>query len=355
MRYLLPAILAIALLGMTACGPAQPQTPDMSRPFIGGIGGLAASFPEGMPPVEIYDAGQMEFSVGVMLQNIGEHPIGASDFPSEVPGRYGYVELIGASPRHLNKLTQNDLRVFFDEGPGVRLEKTYRAADGSIIPGDISLVEFSHLSYLPNIVGNQEITLRANLCYDYTTKANSQLCFKDNMLESVHDDTICTLTGKKPLATSAAPVQVTQVTQNPAGRNRISVTFQVQNMGNGFVFAPSDVQNLAPRGDACVYTVGHNPFRNMVYVTLSMGSDDIDGGFSSVTDIRCPVLSGSTFGNRGILRLQQGGPATVTCTIETREDAGRVFTDTLRIDLHYSYLQYIETPILIRDTQAGFG
>ena len=44
----------------------------------------------------------------------------------------------------------------------------------------------------------------------------------------------------------------------------------------------------------------------------------------------------------------------VSCTVENPGGQGRVFTENFFVDLHYTYLDYVEKPVLIRDTNVGF-
>lgn len=337
-RYL--AILAIVSLFILAGCQQQEQGPDLSAAYIGGTQGLAISFPQGMPPAEIYDEGQMTFSVGVMLENVGESGIGL-----DTPNAFGFVELIGINPDNFNKVSQSDLSVSWDEAQ-ISLEPARRGFDGSVIPGSESLVQLNDLSYTPDLHGNQEVTVRANVCYEYRTYARGEICIKDNVLENAQDDTICTLSGAKPLSTSGAPVQVTQLTQNPAGSDRIQVTFTIENIGAGSVFAPPN-QAGGRFGELCVSNAGPNSLRDVVEVEVSVGEEA-----SSQYNVRCPLLGGADF---GAVRMFGGAPTVISCTLETfGGESDRIFTENLNVDLHYTYFDYIEKPLIIRDTNVGF-
>lgn len=337
-RYLLLTLLAVTLIA-AGCGPAE--VPDISQAFIGGNQGLALSFAQGMPPAEVFDDGQMEFSIGVMVENVGEADIGVNTQNS-----FGFIEIIGISPTQFGKQRQQDLMVTWDEANLV-LNRAYKGFDGSIIPGETALVEISDLSYLSDRTGNQPYTVRANVCYEYSSQAQGQICIKDNVLELASDDTICTLTGNKRLSTSGAPVQVTQLAQNPAGANRIQVTFRVENVGPGMVFAPGGGFGYVDQGQICNPSAGPNTLRDQVYVEVSLG----DQAHSADYNIRCPMLSGGSFGT---IRMFGGAPIDISCTLETfGREGGRVFTDSFNVDMYYTYLDFIERPILVRDVNIG--
>jgi len=336
MNRIFLALCAVSLLAFASCGPTVQQN-DLTRAFIGGTQGLALSFADGMPPPEIFDAGQSVFSVGVYMQNVGEAPIGYAQNRNS----YGYVEIIGISPQQFGKFSQQDLKVTWQERQ-IELEGARRGYDGSIIVGDTDIVTIDELSYIPDRQGNTQVTIRANVCYEYATFTNTEICIKDDILENVFDDTICTLTGAKRVSNSGAPIQVTQVTQNPAGRDRMQVTFTVENMGAGVPFLP--VSRQGATSDACLQTFGQNPFRNMVYAEVSIG------GQAGLYDIRCPLLQGT---DRGDIRLWQGAPASITCQITPQQTGSRIYTESMQIDLWYTYFEAIERPVLIRDTSIG--
>ncbi|MFT4250547.1 MAG: hypothetical protein ACMXYD_04245 [Candidatus Woesearchaeota archaeon] len=333
--------LVAALVVFAACESA-PEAPDLATPYIGGVQGIAMSFPQGMPPAEIFDDGQGEFSIGILLENVGESAVG--------PGTrnpYGHVEIIGINPRNFGsgfgQASHNDLFVTFDEAQ-LTLEPARRGFDGSIITGESGLIEFPSLSYLPDITGNQQLTVRANVCYEYRSYTRGQICIKDNLLERAQDDSICTVSGAKAFSGSGAPVQVTSLTQNPAGSSRIQVTFTVENLGRGIVFAPMSTVNSP---NICQASAGVNTQRDVVGVQVSLGDE-----FTTDYLVNCPLLGGQ---DRGVIRMFQGAPAVVTCTIDNIDaSAGRIFTENLNVDLHYTYLEHIERPLLIRDTNVGF-
>lgn len=336
MNRVLLAFIAVSLLALASCAP-QETGPDLSRSFIGGTQGLALSFGDGMPPPEVFDAGQMPFSVGIWLQNVGEAPVGFQQNRNS----YGYVEIIGISPQQFGKFSQQDLKVTWQDRQ-IELEGARRGYDGSIIVGEADMITIDELVYMPDRTGNAEVTIRANVCYEYATFSNTEICIKDDVLENIFDDTICTLTGAKRVASSGAPIQVTHVTQNPLGRDRMQVTFTVENKGRGEPFLPVSRQGFTD--DACRQSFGQNPYRNMVYAEVNVG------GEFGMYDVRCPLLQGT---DRGDIRLWQGSPASISCTITPLQPGSRIFTETMEIDLWYTYFESIERPILIRDTGLG--
>lgn len=339
MRKGLLALLIISALALSACTGGEQQGPQIT-PYIGGFDGLKVSFAGQMPPPQVFDASQQPFSVGVTLENIGESAVGVDTL-----NQYGYVQLTGISPENYGK-SPEELRIYFDEW-GLQLDKVNRV-EGAVVTGGVDIVTFDNLNYLLDRVGPTEEVIRANVCYEYRSYANAEICIKDQVLELASDDPICTLTGAKVVTGSGAPVQVTAVTQNPAGQHAFQVSFQISNVGSGVVYAPYPWQTSAQTAygdDACRQVTGFNPNRDRVHVQVSIGQP-------GVYSIDCPTLGG---GDRGIVPMFGGTPATVVCRIETDPNGQRVFKDSLNVDLWYTYLEWIDQPLLVQDAQLGFN
>ncbi len=357
-------VLSLTLLGLIAagCSNSAPETTNTEFPYIGGLEALKLSFGPGQPPNTIFDDGQSIFNVGLFIQNVGESAVGPG-----TRNTYGYFELLGINPGQFG-LSEQQTKIYFEDvidgdTTGLTLLGSRRGYEGDIILGEIGVVEFPEMTYLPDRVGNAQITLRANACYEYTTFTDADICIKDNVLENAQDDTICTLTGAKPFMSSSGPVQVTELTQYPAGSDKIQVSFVLENLGIGQVFAPVNsgensisysnpnlrIDPLTGRPDACYGSVGANPSRNVVLVKVSVGEDY---GGSAQFDVSCPMLRGGGPAD-GTITLFQDSPAVITCTIKTSGAGSRIFVERLHIDAHYTYLDYIEMPLLIRDTNVG--
>jgi hypothetical protein len=339
-----PFLALIALL-VVGCSPAGGPS-DLTDPFVGGTKGLALSFERGAPPPEIFDAGQMPFSVFVRVDNLGEADVG----PRSIEGNTGdnshaYVQIIGINP--LNFGSPVTFKTFAQDD--INAYSARRNFDGSIIAGTADVLTFEGFTYLPDLHGNSEATIQANICYDYVTFSNTRVCIKDNVMQNVQDSAICVLSGAKIVKNSGGPVQVTALSQNPLGRDRIQITFTLENKGTGQIYRRMGgipgAQGYGT-GDRLACDSGtHNMVnQDMVYVKVFL-SDDI-----TTSMIDCPVLSG---GNQGFVRLYQGAAATLSCQIRTNPQANRVYTDTMHIYAYYAYSDFVMAPILIRDVSVG--
>ena len=331
------ALLLCSVLLLTACGSGEQTLSDGG--FIGGTNGLEMSWVTGAPPAMVQDAGQYDFSVALQLENVGESDVGRDAENSD--NYYGSIELIGLDPAQFSNPVM--FRTFDDDDISMQGK---RRAGIDIIPGGTGVMYFEGFNYLPDVFGSQDHTLRANLCYDYMTYTNSKVCIKDNPNERVDDNSICTLAGAKDVKNSGAPLQVTSVQQRPAGKDKIGVSFVIENLGPGKVFRRSDQQTN--RG----YTPCYDPYAgnanyNKVWVKVSFPNDQ----YSNL--IECKNLRGNFASNEGEVTMFEGTPATVDCTILTDPSKGRTYTSTLNIDLKYTYLRYIEMPLTVEDTSAG--
>jgi hypothetical protein len=302
------------------------------------------SFQEQAPPTEIFDNGDSTFSIGLRLQNNGEADVGPDAIiPSD--NQWAQVEIQGINPLQFG--SPQTMKTFSEEG--ITLTRMRKSFDGTSIGGTPDVMLFEGFRYLPDNVGNNQVTIRANICYDYTTFTNTQVCLKSNTLETIQDNTICTLAGPRDVKNSGSPVHVTSVKQAPLGKNKIQVEFTIENVGTGTIFAPSD----RPQGSTGTFLGWHcdqnqqNQNRNRVWVRVRL-NDDLSNAL-----INCNRLADS---NEGLVQLFAGQPTVVTCTLQTPQGVGsQAYTDTLRIDLDYAYSQFVETPVLIRDVSAGLN
>jgi hypothetical protein len=313
-----------ALLFVTSCTDSTQQK-NQQLMFVGGTIGLNAYLMDGMPPEMTYDGGNSPFAFGVAIENKGETDVGpGTDNP------FLMVRLEGVNPEQFG-MTDADMRKMVD----VPLAGAQRNFDGTIFPGEMTVVTFEPLNYMPDIHGNVQFTIRADICYDYETIGSAQICIKDDVLESVEDTSLCLVRGEKVVQNSGGPLQVTHVTENPMAQNKIQVNFVIEHVGIGEFFGrPADGSE-----EICDFSIRNF---NKFYVDVEV-EQLIDSGLT----VSCARFGG---GRTGRLKLYQGAPTTISCTIErTRPSSGRVFQDLLNIRLRYRYGQFIETPIIVQD------
>lgn len=314
-------------LTITGCQENGPAEVDLSKAYIGGTVGIETYLIEGMPPNMIYDAGNFPFGIGVTVENQGEADIGpGTDNP------FVMVRLEGINPDQFGT-TDAAIRKILD----APLRGARRNFDGSVFSGEITTANFEPLTYKPDIHGNTQFTIRADVCYDYETFATSQICIKDDVLENIQDTSICSLAGEKFPQNSGGPLQITSLVENPMSENRIQVNFVIEHVGIGEFFGRPTSGN--DQEELCDFSA-RNFNKYQVDVEIEPLSD-------SGMVITCSRFGGDRAGR---VKLYQGAPTTISCIVErTRPSAGRVFQDLLNIRLRYRYGQFIEAPIIIQD------
>ncbi|MBN2141906.1 hypothetical protein JW711_01120 [Candidatus Woesearchaeota archaeon] len=318
-------IILAALALITGC--TQGETVNLAQSYIGGTVGLNAYLIDGMPPPQIHDAGTFPFGVGLAIENQGEVDVGPG-----TPNPFVLVRLEGINPEQFGVSD-----AFIRQPMTATLLGAKRNFDGTIFPGEITNVNFEPLTYQPDIHGNTQFIIRADVCYDYETVATAQICLKDDVLENIQDSSICTLTGQKAPQNSGGPLHITSVVENPMAANKIQINFVIEHVGTGEFFGrptPGEKEEI------CDFSV-RNTNKYNVDVEVEPLSD------SGIT------ISCARFGpgqRMGRVKLYQGAPATISCILErTRPSSGRIFQDLLNIKLKYRYGQFIETPIVIQD------
>lgn len=331
MKKIIVITLALITMMLVACGPSTPTGPTFN-PFVGGTEGLAMEFIPGMPPTTdgaILDNGNTAFSIGVKINNKGEHDIDpANDLVD--------LRLRGILPSQFN-IQEADLeKQLEDPLPGVK-----KNVDGTTLPGQFTTMSFDDLSYLPDAQGDVPKTFVVDLCYDYKTKSTTAICVASDVtgsLTSEDDNAICTLTGMKTTKNSAGPVQISEFKQQPQGGSKITLTFTVSHVGMGEIYQYQG-NNANPCDDSIT-----NQERNDVRLDISLPDE-------TAATINCgSAFSGTGTEISGTVKLFEGNPRIVTCTIE--EGSGQdelIYEDLLEIDMYYRYAQSDRVTVNVKD------
>ncbi len=319
-RIILILILA-SLFILPACKGKKTSAVDTTTPFIGGANGLRASFIEGAPPEYIFDKGNYPFGISVKLENLGEDPLEVMD---------AFVEIEGINPIDFGKASQSDL---IENIPN-RLEAARKNFDGTVIPGGQTVVEFGELRYLPDLHGNTQAKIRANVCYNYRTQTSTKVCIKGDLLRDVQGGDICKVAEDKQPQNSGGPIHISKLREAPIGTDKIQVSFEVAHVGD----AADRFFNVdAAECDTSIT----NPDRNMVFINVI---SDVNGRIPKCDGLQEAAPDGSS----GFVTLFEGAPRIVTCTIDI-SGIESTFEDLFEVDLEYKYLQAIEKQLLIRD------
>jgi hypothetical protein len=313
--------------------------------FIGGTQGLKISLVEGAPPPVIQDSSLTPFSFIIALENIGESPIGIGTDNPLIIARIGGVvlsdfNLVIDESQKGNKINNKLIPEAAAKRIEQRIESSKKNFDGTLIPGEMTHINFDNLAYTRNIADSYAFTLRAEICYDYSTFTTAKLCFKKNVLEMPEDSSICTLKGPKPFGSSGAPLQITKVEETPVNDNTVQVSFNIEHLGTGMFFYRNNPKDLY---DACVFSEANSNLNKFEVFVEPMQKDTYNIDCQRIEN----KLAGG--GESGILKMPLGAPLSLNCFISRINPIEtRVYEDMINIRLVYRYGEIIEQPILVQ-------
>ena len=171
------------------------------------------------------------------------------------------------------------------------------------------------------------------ICYEYQTRAVSELCVLENIID-VTEDSICSPRGSKQVSNSGSPIKVTAFRQNIGGQNKLQISFDIEHVGNGKIYEISDPVTC-PKESLDIRTR-----EDTIKVKLNTG---IQGG-----ELRCAGLDDSTSTegvSEGIVRLFDNG-RTITCTQELPGDSN--YIKPVTITIHFIYFDKGDKEVLVR-------
>ena len=225
----------------------------------------------------------------------------------------------------------------FESYESVEIDGVVKNFQGTILVGDKIDMSFDDLNYLPDASGNFYATLRANLCYNYETRATTLMCVKRELLENINQRQICDLSGKKPVFDSGAPIQVTAVEQNPAGKNKLQVLFTLSHVGS-----PDD---RFYKDDTPCDDVPTNTDKDLVWFEVVTPVEGVKADCSG-------LRNGLADSSGGYVELPNGADTQVVCSFDV-SSAESIYESPVSISLRYRYSQFIEKRLLIKDVSAG--
>ncbi|MGM5483621.1 MAG: hypothetical protein ACQER9_01745 [Nanobdellota archaeon] len=320
MKKILFTLMIATVLLFTGCTEGGDDVSnDATKPFVGGSKGLSMEFITGAPPDEVFDNNQYPFSVSVKLENLGEEDIEEGE---------GFLEIQGINPNEFG-VSESDLVKDVPEIRGVRKNN-----DGSIVKGQSEVVTFDGLKFQQDIAGNFNIdTFRVRACYDYETRSTSQICIKEENIDSMKDDEICEINGKKSVVNSGGPLHIKSLTETSRGEDGIQIAFDVGEVG------PEGSKWFAPGNTECDDRID-NPDLYKVEV-------EVEPIINERYQASC---SGGTFngGDKGTITLYGGEPRKVICSFDVGDQSSD-FKTKVDINLRYRYLQSIDKSLLVKD------
>ncbi len=323
LRAFLAMLWILVLFAVSGC-QGKGAAVDTTIPFIGGSNGLLAEFVSGAPPDFVFDNGNYPFGISVRLENVGESGVAAEE---------GYVEIVGINPTDFGLAGQADLRRNFP----APIEGARKNFDGTVIPGSQALVEFGELRYLPDLHGNTDARVRANICYNYRTQTSTKICVKGDLLRDISGEDVCVVNEQKSPQNSGGPLHIIELLEAPVGTDKIQLTFKIahtgEDQGNFYAISASRCDNAIT-----------NPQKNVVFVDVK---SDINGRMPRCDGLEMPSPDRAS----GYVRLFDGQLRIITCTLDI-SGIESTFEDLFEVDLEYKYEQSIEKRLEIRDVST---
>ncbi len=319
--FLSMVMLAAVLLFFSGCGNSSNGSVQRSNPYISGTEGLSVSFEPNSIPNPALDNGQSSFSLAVHLINKGSFTIPAGKVKVSLSGFNPAV--FGVSADDIVKRTDSDL------------EGVTKLSGKSTSPGQ-TIITFPAFSYKSKLLSDSiTLNLVANVCYLYQTDALGYLCVKANPYST--DNTVCSVSGQKTIYSSAAPIQVSELTENLAGNSKLKFVFNIEQKGNGLVFSPDS--------DCSVNSTNMYAVENKVFVTIKT-APSLNG------KITCNGLADQKSGN-GIVTgyaTLYNKQAVISC-IEDLDEVSTDFEPTLHIIISYDYDTTITAPLVVQKSE----
>ncbi|MBU0470425.1 MAG: hypothetical protein KKA62_00970 [Nanoarchaeota archaeon] len=216
-KAILIPILVLSLLLLTSCG--ESQQPTAKGAFIGGDKGVVAEFEAfGVEEESVYTIFDEEtFPLEVTLRNNGEYEIKQGEIT---------VKLLGPSQDEFSGIASWQLN-----------NKGVLEAISEFIPqGGEETVSFaSDAKYKSKVSGVSDREWFANVDYRYNTfLIIPEVCLKEDLT----DERVCTVQEPKTYFVSGAPVTITGVEEETAGKGIMALKIKISNVGKGKVTLP---------------------------------------------------------------------------------------------------------------------
>lgn len=213
-KTILIIIFIVSAIFIYGCGDGEEDT-SLTSPFIGGSQGVLAEFePLSIEENGIYTIYNDEtFPIQIILKNKGEEDVETGDAKVRIDG----ILLDDFSGIAGQELTNDEV-----------IEKI---SDVNEQGGEVIINFGDDVQYLPEIQGDFiPAEIYATYEYKYKTKASvPRVCFK----EDLRDAGVCEVDSTKSVYSSAAPIQVKTATEKPAAAGKVSLSFDIENVGGG--------------------------------------------------------------------------------------------------------------------------
>lgn len=291
----------------------------VTGPFVGGTNGLAISFATDEPPARVFDKEPGEegedFDITIKLKNEGEFDI----LENKV-----IVTLSGIDVRDFDLSNANMILDRILEG-----KSEFR---GQVVQGDEDEITFSSARYKHDLDADWETNVRADVCYEYQTKATTKVCLKRKATDRDEED-VCQISNQNVgIDNSGAPVQVEEVSTRTSGSNEVLISFVVKNKGSGLIHPPGTFTNKC---------VKNEDREDRLKLEVFSGS----GRYFP----QCVQLGNKNVGELKLTNNQK----VVKCRIDTKNAPESPIEEPINIKVSYFYRNAISTPLIVEDSEEN--
>ncbi len=295
----------LVLVFLSGCNqPKDTFTP--TNPYISGNKGVTVSFEPNSPPSSVFQGSS--FPVTVKLENDGYYTIPAGELKVTLSGFNPVV--FGIQPNQVVAVLQDNLN-------GVS------ELQGKPTSPGITDINFPDFTYNQQLLNQISVPIMADVCYHYQTEATGYLCVKKDLFSN--DDRICSINGQKTIFSSAAPVQISDLSETGAGNNKIQFIFTIKKADkDGSLYKPgSECSYGGDKGS--IYSI-----KNKVFVNIT--TPNLNG------DIKCSGMSDTQYspGFASGYAMLYNDAVTLRCT-ETVDNVANDFKPLLYITISYDY------------------
>lgn len=317
----LSIVLMLFISGCTSSTSGKKNGFELGS-FNGGSDALSIEFAPASPPEKIRDQSLQPFSVRLVVENLGEY---------DIPENSAYITLSGFNPADLGMTAAQTTSTLI----GLR---GFKKQGDSLIPGMKNPVAFDNLAYVNEVVSTMPITIFANICYPYQTKAFAKICINGNTVPSIDTKAqICEIEGDKQFANSGGPVKIENVKQYPAGSSSIRVQFDIvhtPSSTDASVYEPNSINSQCQIGGFSASSSDAYFKRDKIKYTVN----------TSISGLNCDA----TGTNTNVVTLTNNR-YTVSCIQDTTNQPE--YENAMVVTLDYEYLDRISKSVQVEHIQ----
>jgi len=295
-------LLFLAIISLVLIGCSGGQTPAITKgAFLGGAQGIVVTFePLSVKEENVYTVFDSEdFSLDVDVRNGGEETVPAGDIT---------LRLLGPPREAFQNIPQWELK---------NMQQIEKVSEFNPQGGEevVSFTPNARAKYITPVTGFADITWNLEFEYKYKTYViASEVCFKGDLT----DPKVCTVQEPKQFAVSGAPITVTAVEEDSAGKGIMLLKFTVKNAGLGK--ATVSGEEFDSRFDQVAYTIDEPQ--------------------------KWECKSG---GRENEARLVEG-QADVVCRLKTALAEEDVFVKQVKLTLSYVYKELVQEKLRVKES-----